>query len=1171
MSVQVVVGRAGTGKTALCLEAIRDALRASPVEGPHLIFLVPEQAAFQMERALIETPDVPGYVRCDVLSFRRLAHRILNEAGGALAARPLGPLGRLMAVRLVLRRLEPELRVLRLSRGGGAGLLRAIATSLNEWIQEELEPDRLRELADSARADDPHSAQRLADLCRIYEGYREFLAAGRLDPAQELSVAEPLAGRIAWLRGAHVWVDGFAGFTASERRMLVRLAGLAGSMTISLLIDPASRVLEGDEPGRFSLFSRTERTYAALRKDMQAAGIEWRPVRRLTPARPPRFASEDLVRLEARVFRAPPEAKAGPPVPRDVQLIAAANRRVEVQAAVAEIQRLVRTQGLRYRDIAVVVRHLDPYHDLLSAAMSAYGVPFFIDRRRGTAHHPLVELLRLLPALAARRFLLDDVRLLLKTGLVPLKDHEADALENYAVAHGLSGTETWLGKDAWRYARLFTRGDNEEPFTTREEAVLDRVNEYRRRLTEPLREWMAFAAGRSATGRQWADRLRQTLVALDVQRRMETWAREAAEDGRTEEADVHRQVWRDATELLEDFAQALETEELACEEVPAILEAGLAEFTLGLAPPTLDQVLVGSIERSRHPELAAVLLLGFNDGLFPATPPEDVLLSDTERDRLSEKRPPVGTTRRQRILDEKMLAYIAFTRPSRYLWVSYPRADEAGRPLRPSMFIEDLMAALPGLALRHIEDPVSRRDVWPIGRVADLAAGLALEFRSRTDAPQEDGEPEVRGRWNALYGHVCGIESLDTVLRPVLASLAYRNEARLEASVMPLLHAEPVSLSASRIETFAACPFRYFAEYVLGLTERVEFAVEAVDLGLLHHKILEELFAELIREGRSLGDLDPEQIRERLEQLSRRWAARLADEALLNSARNTFLLNRSSRHLRGVAQRLRLMAQRSRARPAAVEWTFGLRNRDRASDAEPVEIRTPKGRRVFLRGKIDRVDLVDLEGEMLGVVFDYKQQGRSLPLYRVYHGIEVQLLTYVLALVQRGETLAGRPVRPIGAFYVPLRSPPQSVAHPDKAEDPAAAIPGNLRPKGLLEADSAVVMDPDLRPGAKSAVYSASINRDGRPNAKSDAYAREDLGTVRQFVVRKIGELADRMLDGDISIAPFRIRKFTACTYCHHRAVCRFDYDVNDFRELQDLRRDDALRLMAEQAGEAAS
>jgi ATP-dependent helicase/nuclease subunit B len=1174
MAVQVLVGRAGTGKSASCLAAIRERLRADAATGQPLVFLVPEQAAFQMERALIETPDIPAFARCHVISFRRLARRVLNEtvAGRGRTGHTLSGMGRLMAIRFLLARHGSQLRVL--GRAGPTpGMLTDLARSFDEWIQEALDPAALERLAaEATQRSDALAAGRLADLHTLYGAYLDFLAAGRLDPAEELAVALEHVARVAWLQGPEIWVDGFAGFTALERRMLVRLATLAHAMTITLLIDPDSPVLgSADVPvSRYSLFARTERSYVALRDAMVEAGVEWRAPRRLAVDRAPRFASDDLAKLERVVFRVRRRPDDGAATaPAAVRLVAAANRRVEVDAAVVEVERLVRVSDgrLRYRDIAIIVRDLEPYHDLLSAALAAHAIPFFIDRRRRTAHHPLVELLRALPELIHHDFRPEQVRLLLKTGLSGLCDEEADALENYVLAHGIAGREAWLAPADWTYRRLFTQRDDDDELTEPERVALEAINASRRRFVEPLRDWIAAAvSGAPMSGRQWAEALYATMTALGVAGRIEAWAAQAEGAGETDEAESHRQVWRDAMTFLDDFAEALGDTELTSGEVTSVLDAALAEFTLGLSPPTLDQVLIGSIERSRHPELAAVLLLGFNEGLFPLTPGEDAVLTDAERDGLAARGTPVGTPRYQRILDEKMLAYIAMTRPSRSLWISYARADDDGRPLTPSPYVDPLRAAMPGLAIEHVEDPLPQRALWTIGTGRELGARLALELRSRPAEPVDDPEPVPRARWNDLYARARDDEALAHDALTALTALRYANEPALDADAAQALVSRQRHFSASEIETYARCPFQHFARYALGLEPRVEFVVQAIDFGRLHHKLLEAFFAELIDTGRNLGDMPDEAIAECLKRVASRWTAAMTDEALLDDARNRFLIERSNDHLREAVRRLRLLARHASVRPAAVEWTFGMTHGERRKyDAnKPLTLHTPAGRTIELVGKVDRVDLVEVAGELLGVVLDYKRRpGRTLPLWKVLHGLDLQLLTYMLALLQRGETIAGRPITPIGAFYAALAPQRETVDHPDAApsDDELGA---DHKPRGVIDADRVELLDRELTPGSRSAVLNVRRNKDGHigNRDRSDAIEGDELGRVTAYARHKIGSLADHILDGDVTVRPYQLGTEMPCTFCEFRAVCRFDREINEPIALDKPRRDAALAAM---------
>ena len=90
--VQFILGRSGTGKTRWCIDAICDALRGGP-DTSGLILLVPEQATYQAERAILSDHRSTGFHRLHILSFDRLQFLLL----GKNTARPrLSRIGRQM-------------------------------------------------------------------------------------------------------------------------------------------------------------------------------------------------------------------------------------------------------------------------------------------------------------------------------------------------------------------------------------------------------------------------------------------------------------------------------------------------------------------------------------------------------------------------------------------------------------------------------------------------------------------------------------------------------------------------------------------------------------------------------------------------------------------------------------------------------------------------------------------------------------------------------------------------------------------------------------------------------------------------------------------------------------------------------------------------------------------
>ena len=1159
MSVRFVIGRAGSGKTHRCLEAVRARLRVDPAGGPPLLLIVPEQISFQAEKALVETPDIPGFIRCQVLSFNRLAFRIFAETGAdpRRGDETIGEFGRMMVLRRLLRRRSGDLRLMG-PVADRPGLIRALAGTVEELLRENAAPETLLETAAGLEADDPLGAARLADVGVLYRDYLEYLSADRIDPGQYLQLAAGRMAMTAWLDGAEVWVDGFAGFTAGEISLLVELARRAAALEITMLLDPRASAVESDTlPAvSYSRFARAERTLVRLRQTLRAEGIPLEAPVRLTDT--PRFASAALASLERHLFvgRAEGSSPAGPP--DAVRLLAFRDRRAEVEGAAAEILRLVRDGDppMRFRDISVVVRSLEPYHDLISAEFRSCGIPFFLDRRQPTTGHPLVELVRGLLSLGAEDLALPAVRLTLKTGLTGLEDGGADLLENYLLAHGIAGRSAW--EREWTYTRIFQRKGRDNRLDDRQQAALARVNELRLHWLRAVGPWLELCAPLAdRPGRQWATGLLDTLAGLDVAGQLASWSLRAEADGRPQEAQTHRQVWTDLMALLDEFVRALGDELLSLTTVRETIESALAELTLGLAPPALDQVLVCEVERSRHPAVRASLLLGFDEKHFPRRGAEDPLLGDAEREALERSGLQIGPPRIRRLADERMLAYIAMTRPSERLWISFPAAEDDGSALLPSAYLDAVREAVAGLEIETAGTSTPNPPAETITSVRRLGERLAAEFGGRQPL-DKDADRDRRGSWNALYEAARCRDDWRPTLRRALAGLAYRNQAALPSGLMAQALGDSPIFSVSRLERFAQCPFAHFVEHVLALTERVEAELRSVDLGNLCHAILERFVAGLVREKRALGDLEDEQIADRIQAVTDELLPAMRDELMLaDDPRQAFLADRTRGHLLRSVCWQRNAARAGRLRPAAAEYAFGYG----PGTGPPLELTTPKGRVVRLRGKIDRIDLAEVGDHLLALVVDYKRTPRKqLSLAQMYHGLAMQLVCYLLALLRAGLTPAGRPavIRPAGAVYVPLLEAFRLATGPNDEKARRA-----LQARGLIDRAGVEVLDSQAVACGQSAFYAIRLTGEGQPHAsQGDVLRSEDTEAVLAHVERTMARLADRMIDGDIAVRPYRLNRYSPCSFCGYQAVCRFEPGLNGYNLLASMRRGEVLEAI---------
>jgi ATP-dependent helicase/nuclease subunit B len=1175
LSFRFILGRAGSGKTRYCLEAVAAELRRSP-DGPPLILLIPEQATFQTDRALVCLPGVPGSIRAHVLSFNRLAWRVFAETGGA-ARRHIDELGKAMALRVLLGRRRQQLRVFS-GLAGQAGFLSRLARTISELHAYGIGPEHLdagyQSLAALGRADTA-LAGKLHDLAVITRDLQDYLAGRWVDPDDYLTLlAAKLRERPACVDGARVWVDGFAGFTPQELGVLTALLEVAAEVNLALCLDPDDLADPGDEP---STFRPTLKTYHFLADLVSTAGVKRAQPVRLTGS--PRFNSTAaLAHLEREYPRVRPRpfgagvAPAGETRDFAITLVAAESKRAEVAAAGREMVRLAREKGYRWREMSVVVRYLDDYADLLQSTLADYGVPYFLDRRRPVAYHPLVEFVRSAVETALTGWAAEPVFRLLKTDLLsrspdpnipPLLRSDVDLLENYVLAHGIRGA-AWTQESPWGWRRVFSLDRTAPPDPATDE-LLARVDGIRRRVAAVLGPFVDRVRGtrtdahagqpgtpeavRPAEGRltvrEAAAALWELIERAGVPATMDEWRRECLATGRPGRAQEHERVFYDLTGLLDQLAENLGEHPAGLPELARILEAGLESLQLGLVPPSLDQVMVGSIERSRQPELKVCFVLGVNDGVFPAASPEDVVFDDRERSELAGCGMDLAPGGREKILNEDYLVYIALTRACERLWVSYARAGDDGRALAPSAVITRLMALYPGLEERAVTlAPGPAGVCCEAETLSELARLLASAARAgglvRAGSLAHDAEDPTP--WLEAYNWLVADPERRERARAALASIHYRNVATdLLADLAGSLYGRPTRVSISRLQAYAACPFSHFAGSGLRLEPRPRQQLKAPEIGNYYHAVLSVFTQDLLREGADLARLGPEDIARRLDQAVETVSPRLSSEVLMSTARNRYLAERLRSTVGRTLEVLQEHARRSSFRPVTPELRFSL---------DLLDCR--------LRGVFDRLEVAEAGARPYVRVIDFKSAGKRYDVRRTYHGLDIQLPAYLLAATgpdsrwdepeEAGGPLPPAGALPAGAFFFPVADPMVVAKWP--LDDEALQLERwkELRIRGVVLADPEVIrlMDrPTGQPGPP--LLPTFLNKDGSPRKGGGALRPEEMRTLLDFTRLRLAELAGQMARGRIDIQPYRRgRSETACRYCDYRPVCRFDPGAGD-------------------------
>ena len=87
-------------------------------------------------------------------------------------------------------------------------------------------------------------------------------------------------------------------------------------------------------------------------------------------------------------------------------------------------------------------------------------------------------------------------------------------------------------------------------------------------------------------------------------------------------------------------------------------------------------------------------------------------------------------------------------------------------------------------------------------------------------------------------------------------------KGRISKAVAEQLYTDKLFGSVTRFEQYAKCPFAHFALYGLGVREREEFAVNAMDYGNVFHKALEHVSHRMEKEKKDWNSLSLDEIRE---------------------------------------------------------------------------------------------------------------------------------------------------------------------------------------------------------------------------------------------------------------------------------------------------------------------
>ena len=1126
MSLQFIFGNSGSGKSHCLYQNIIEQSIRYPEK--NYLVLVPEQFTMQTQKDLCLMHPRGGIMNIDVLSFGRLAHRVFEEVGQDDRT-VLDDEGKNLILRKIAGNYEDELTVLK-GNLKKQGYISEVKSVISEFTQYGVDFERLDAFMDSI-SPDSYLYYKLKDIRKVYEGFEDYLSEKYITKEEMLDVLSDAVPRSNILKGSVVAMDGFTGFTPVQDRLLGELLKVCDKVMITVEMDEREDPFVYRHP--YQLFALSKQMVASLVKIAGETKTEVEDPVYLYQKPPKRFENNaQLAFLESELFRYSGKKYPGADKPKNiasdkstpdkengsegaVSLHEARNPRAEAQYVAERIRYLVREKGYRYRDIAVITADMNVYADALEKACGLFGIPVFMDHKKSILLNAFVEYLRSLLAMAEENFTYDSVFRFLRTGLCGFTDNEVDRMENYCLALGLKGYKKW--QQAW-VRQTSEAGETE----------LQELNHLRVRFVEKIQDLVFVLKQRKKTVRDVTFAVYEFISAEKMQEKLGEMEQKFQETGELALAKEYAQIYRIVLELFDKFVELLGDEQISLKEYCDLLDAGLEEAKVGVIPPSLDQVVIGDVERTRIKNIKALFFVGANDTLLPGNASARGILSERDREQFLKGDIALSPGPKEEAYIQKFYLYMNLTKPSEYLYLSWSKVSGDGKSLRPAYLISDIRRLFPGL--RTVDEEKRAMAETELTRKTGILK-VAEGIRDRRSG--------VDGDWKELYTWFWRDDKSKETLEEILdAGFLRREYPELGPERAKQLYPDPDRVSVTRMEQFASCAYAHFLSYGLRLSDRAEYSFEAMDLGNIAHQSLERFSRKADREKMRWEDL-PEELRDELiDESVEESVIDYGNTVLFSSARNEYMIARIKRLIRRSVWALTKQLEKGDFVPGGYEMKFGS-------------------------GKIDRIDICEDDEGVYVKVTDYKTGMKSFDITALYHGLQMQLPVYLnAALAVEKRKYPDKEIIPAGIFYYRIQDP--VVDRKESDEDVEKSILKELRLDGLVNGDEKVISHLERNLIGSSLLIPVGRNKDGTLSKNSRALPGDTFRAVLKYAQEKEKKICAEIRAGEVSAAPYEMGGDTGCDYCVYRDICGFDIRIEGckYRRLEKYSMEEVIAKM---------
>lgn len=1111
MSLRLICGRAGTGKSEFCYEEIKN-----NIDNENKIYIItPEQYSFTAEKKLLEKLEQKSTIKAEVLSFARMAYRVLGEVGG-ITKNNLSKAGRAMLIYDVLESQKNNLTFL----GKTSQNVELIQTQLTELKKHAISLETLKKT--NEELENRYLQEKLKDIITIYEKQEEKIKGKYIEETESLDILAEKLEESNLFKNDIFYIDEFSGFTKQEYKVIGELLKVAKQVNVTITTDNLDMQTSMEK----DIFYPNKQTADKLLYIARENEIECEKTIFLN--KPYRFKNQELLHLEQNIQAIPYKIFNGEV--NNISIFLAQNPYSEIEEVAKQIIKLVKQNSYRYKDIIVMTKQVETYSSLCKAIFSSYNIPLFMDEKKELSNNEFAKYILAILEVYSSNWAYEAVIQYIKTGFTEIDENEIYEFENYTKKWGIKGSK-WY-KNEWNFGE-----ETEEKKQTAE-----RMKIIRAEVIKPLVE-LKEKLSQIKTIEQMNIKLYEFLEQNNIKEKIELKQNKLEEEGKLDLAKEQELAWNMVISVLEEMSELFIQEKISFEKYRELLKMGLSQTGLGKIPQSQDQVIVGDLDRTRTHEVKAVFIVGVNDGIFPTIQKKEGFLNDKDRESLKENGIELAKGTIENLYQDNLNIYKALTIAKDKLFFSYSSSDTEGVALRPSTYITKLKKIF--INLKESSNLVEKN--FSIVNESNT-------FEELIEMIRQNGEKNLPNYWKAVEKYFEDSNNWKEKLAKAKEALNNRNNVeKISKENIEKLYGNTLVTSISKLEKYRSCPFSYYLEYGLKLKPTEEYKIQSIDTGTFMHEVIDSFFHIIREKELDIKNIEEEQIKNIIEEI-------IEDK-----------LSFAKYYIFGSSEKFKILTLKlKRVILTSMKYIVEeLKNSDfevfanelefkKGKEYSPITIPLEDGKKVEITGKIDRVDLAKTENGKYLRIIDYKSSVKNIDLNQVVAGIQIQLLTYLDAACEIEE------VMPAGVLYYNLIEPILKVNKKIDKEQIEEELKKQFKMNGFVLADINIVkmMDKSLDAGY-SKVVPVYLDKEGNINkSRSNTITKEQFEDLRKYTKDIIKQISNEILSGNIEINPYyqKKNKKTPCDYCEYKEICNFKDNNNcSYRYIENLKKEEIL------------